>query len=503
MADEPARPAPDEVSEAAIVAFLASPETHGGAAPDHIETHLSHLFLAADRALKLKKRVDWSVVDYSSLEKREAYCRRELEVNRRFAPDLYLAVVPVTVGATGLALGGDGTPVDYVVEMRRFPADAQLDTMADAGTLTPALADATADAIAAMHRGAPVAKGAGGADRIAALTAQLQRDVAPGLAAEAARDLAAWADAAEAALGRLAPLAERRARHGFVRRCHGDLHLSNICLWNGRPTPFDAIEFSEDIATIDVLYDLAFVLVDLDSRDLRALASRLLSRYLEATRDYAGLALLPLFLSQRAMVRALTRAAKGRDAAPSVRLARTYLAHAAEVLPRLIAVGGLSGTGKTTVARGLALTAGAVVIRSDSVRKRLAGHAPEERLDGASYTAAATGAVYRRLRVDARRALHAGCPVILDATFADPAERHRAETVAAMAGVPFTGLWLSAPDAALRRRIAARHGDASDADTAVLDAQIARGTGPMHWSVVDASADPDAVTAAAARAMAI
>ena len=499
--------APD-IGEAEIVRFLASPAAHAGATPQHVETHLSHLFLAGARVLKLKKRVDWSVVDYSTLEKREGFCRKEVEVNRRFAPDLYRGVVPVTRTAGGLAVGGAGAVVEWLVDMRRFAADEQLDVMADHGALTPAVVDATADAVAALHRAAPVVRQSG-ADPVAARTAQLERDVAKGLHASQAAgsasgaagsaaldDVAAWARAAEAALAACRPLLDRRARHGFVRRCHGDLHLSNLCLWQGRPTAFDAIEFSEEIARIDVLYDMAFVLVDLDARGLADHSWRFLSRYMEATRDYSGLALLPLFLSQRAMVRALTRLAKGRDGAAMAALARRYLE--ARPAPRVIAVGGLSGTGKSTVARALSPGAAAVVIRSDSVRKRLAGVAPEVPLGREAYTATANAAVYRRMALDAGRALRAGAPVILDATFADPAMRARAAAVAAAAGVPFSGLWLTAPADVLRARIAARVGDASDADAAVLEAQLAHPLGAVDWVEVDAAGAPETVAATAA-----
>ncbi|WP_226575186.1 bifunctional aminoglycoside phosphotransferase/ATP-binding protein [Acuticoccus sediminis] len=489
----------DLTEEAAIVRFLESPAAHGGETPQHVETHLSHLFLAGDRVLKLKKRIAWAVVDYSSLDKREGFCRRELEVNRRFAPDLYVGVVPVTRGPDGLALGGEGDVVEWLVEMRRFAADEQLDVMADRGTLTPEIIDATADGIAAMHRTAPVVHVAG-ADPVAARSDQLHRDVAAGLKpGPVLDDVEAWYAAARSVAAEHRGLLDRRGRHGFTRRCHGDLHLSNICLWDGRPTPFDAIEFSEDIATIDVLYDLAFVLVDLDSRQREALSWRLLSRYLEATRDYCGLAVMPLFLSQRAMVRALTRLAKGQDAAPSAAMARHYLERPAAA--RLIAVGGLSGSGKSTVARALAPVAGAVVVRSDTVRKRLAGVAPEERLGAGSYTAEANRAVYRRMMVEAGRALRAGATVILDATFADATMRGLARGLAEERGVPFAGVWLSAPARTLHRRVEARTGDASDADVAVVDAQLSRPLGPLDWDEVDADGGIEDVVARAGAAL--
>ncbi|GAB5377908.1 MAG: AAA family ATPase [Acuticoccus sp.] len=474
-----------------VIGYLAGAACHDGTVPEHVETHLSHLFLAGDRVLKLKKALRWAMVDYLTPAQREHFCRHEVAVNRAFAPEIYRGVLPVTREGGELALGGAGEAVDFVVEMRRFAADEQLDVMVDAGTITPEIIDATADVTAAMHRAARKVRRTDGAAAVAARVAQLARDVGASPAAPAA-DVAAFGSGADALVSRYGAALDRRARHGFVKRCHGDLHLSNVCLWQGRPTPFDAIEFSEEIATIDVLYDVAFLLVDLELRGRADLSTRLLSRYLGATRDYRGLALMRLFKAQRAMVRALTRAAKGADPGPEAAMARALVAPPPAA--RLIAVGGLSGSGKTTVARAIAPALDAVVIRSDTVRKHLAGVAPEERLDPSFYQPGYTGRVYRRMMVDARRALGAGATVILDATFTEPAMAAAAAALAADAGTAFHGLWLSAPAETLSARVAGRGRDASDADAAVVARQVARaGAAPAHWQAVDATGGPQAV----------
>ncbi len=290
-----------------------------------------------------------------------------------------------------------------------------------------------------------------------------------------------------------------RRRHGWVRRCHGDLHLRNICLFEGEPTPFDAIEFDEDLATIDVLYDLAFVLMDLIFHQRRDLANLLLNRYLSATRDYRGVRLLPVFLSLRAAVRArvMSLSTQGREAR---RMAARYLDLALEFLEaagpaRLIAVGGYSGVGKSTAAKGLAAAlggpCGALILRSDVVRKRLEGVAPERALAAAGYDAAAAERVYARLMKDARRAFQAGQSIILDASFLEPAFRDEAAAMARRLGAPFAPLWLTAPRAVLADRIAARRGDASDATVGVLEAQLAQHDEPSDWNHVDASAGAD------------
>jgi len=491
-----------EDAQREVIAFLGSPAAHGGTAPEHVETHLSHVFLAADRVVKLKKAIRWAMVDYATPERREHFCHKEVSRNARFAASLYRGVRAVTRGPAGLALDGEGEAVDFVVEMRRFPARDQLDAIVENGRLGPDLLDATADAIAELHGNADVVRVADHPARVRHLVGQLGHDLITGLTETPPRaDVALWAnEATELCLSHARRL-DRRGRHGFVRLCHGDLHLSNICLWQGRPTPFDAIEFSDEVATTDVLYDLAFVLVDLEHRGHAAEAGRLLSRYLEATRDYSGLALLPLFRSLRSMVRALTRVAKHRDPAPYIAAAQGAIE--ARPAPQLCAVGGLSGTGKTTVARLVAARMGAVVIRSDSVRKHLAGRRPEEPLPAAAYTQDASAAVYRRMLVDARRALRAGSPVILDATFLEEHARRAAGAVAQTLGVPFTGAFLHAPLETLLDRVGARHGDASDADAAVVRSQASRDPGALDWQSVDAAGTPEDaadVIAGAARA---
>lgn len=470
-----------------VVAFLMDPATHGGAHPIHIETHLSHLFLAGQRAFKLKKAVLWSVVDYATLERREHFCRKEIDVNAHFAADLYVGLRRVTQQGGTLSLDGPGKVVDWLVEMHRFDDGAQLDMMVDGGTITAPLIEQTGDSIARMHRTAPIVRVK---DRTASrrgLIDQLEHDVlAQTQDARVRADVALWARQCTEELRRRQSLVDARARHGFVRRCHGDLHLSNICVWKGDPTPFDAIEFSDEIATIDVLYDLAFVLIDLEQRGRKDLSARLLSRYMEWTRDYAGLALLPIFMSLRAMVRALVGATKGRDPAPSVTCA--LRANNARPRPWLLAIGGLSGSGKSTVARAVCERSGAVVIRSDTTRKHLLGVRPEDPLPVSAYATSVSCEVYRRLLVDAKRALRAGWPVILDATFMGSGVRARAEAIAEGTGAQFCGVWLEVPLGTMVERVAQRRGDASDADPRVVRQQSTKALGAITWQSLDGTA---------------
>jgi aminoglycoside phosphotransferase family enzyme/predicted kinase len=499
------------MDQSEVIAFLSRPDSHGpGSGPvERIDTHGAVVFLVGERAYKLKRAVSYSYLDYGSAEKRRQFCEAELALNRRTAPELYLSVQKVSRGEDGaLRLGGAGEAVDWLVVMRRFDQDALLDRMAERGALDRGLVLALADRIVDFHRKAEPTPGFGGHDGMRAVLRgdieNLRRGVPEAFNRAAVDALAA---AATAALDRLGGLLDRRRDAGRVRRCHGDLHLRNICLVDGAPTLFDCIEFNDRIACIDVLYDLAFLLMDLDHRGLSEFANAVMNRYVDlAGEREADLAALPLFLALRAEIRAhvgvATAAAQAAPAAAAAQIetARGYLAAALAYLrpaaPCLVAVGGLSGTGKSTLAYGLAPTMGGApggrVLRTDMLRKRLAGVTPETRLPAAAYTRDSSRQVYEALYAAAAEALAAGRPVIADAVFADPAERAAIAGVAEAAGVAFTGLWLEAPRALLDQRIAARRGDASDATTEVLRRQLGYDIGPMDWVRIDAGGDAPA-----------
>jgi predicted kinase len=301
-------------------------------------------------------------------------------------------------------------------------------------------------------------------------------------------------------------LLEIRRAGGFVRQCHGDLHLGNIVLVDGRPLLFDAIEFNDEIACTDVLYDLAFLLMDLWHRQLPGHANAVWNGYLTETGDHSGISLMPLFLSCRASVRAKTSATASTLAAdPGARdalerIAREYLALAEQFLspapPTLVAIGGFSGTGKSTLARALAplvgAAPGAVVMRSDEVRKQICGVPPLERLGPEGYTAGMSQRVYGALGAEAAAILRSGASVIADAVFANATDRSAVEQVAAAAQAPFLGVWLEAPEPVLLERLKRRVADASDADAAVLRMQQQRGAGSVVWAHVDGSSTTDA-----------
>jgi predicted kinase len=310
-------------------------------------------------------------------------------------------------------------------------------------------------------------------------------------------------------------LLDRRRAEGKVRRCHGDLHLRNICLLDGRPVLFDAIEFSEELASIDVLYDLAFLLMDLGHRGHRDLANLVCNRYLDLTEEDDGLAAMPLFLALRALIRAhvtataVAQRSDGGDPEPVLAEARRYLDKAEQALSpqpaRLIAIGGLSGSGKSSLAMRLApllgIPPGARVLRSDVLRKRRFGLEPETALPPEGYTEAVTALVYGDLCKGAATALRTGYAAIIDAVALRPDERQAFSAVAAECGVPFAGLWLEAPAETMRARIGARRGDASDATVEILERQLALDPGPLDWTRIDAGGDPDRTLAAARRVL--
>lgn len=468
-----------------------------------IDTHISRVVLTGDFAYKLKKHVVFPYLDFSTYEKRLAAAETEVRLNRRTAPNLYLGLSRLTREADGaLALDGAGTPVEPVVVMRRFGQNDLFDALARRGALTPALATKLTAAIAKFHREAAPDPARGGA---AAMARIVEGNIAALEAADlaSAAEVAALATGARAALARLSPLIEARRDAGKTRRCHGDLTLRNICLFEGEPTPFDCIEFDEDIATIDVLYDLAFLMMDLIHRGLGDIANLVLNRYLDENDELDGAPALPLFMSVRACVRAHVTASQarqtGRDARRDALLteARAYFDLARALLrPRpvaLVAIGGFSGSGKSTLAATLAPALGpapgARVLSSDRIRKRLFGAAPTTRLPRQAYAPEVSERVYGEMRAEAARALRAGVAVAADAVFDRPALARAIEAVARDCGVPFFGLWLEGAREALARRISGRRDDPSDATVDVLDLQMARGERP-GWHVLDAAAAP-------------
>jgi aminoglycoside phosphotransferase family enzyme/adenylate kinase family enzyme len=491
-----------------VIEFLSAPGTYGATGlVDRVETHSAVVFLVGDRAWKLKRAVKYDYLDFSTADRRRQCCEAEVTLNRRTAPTIYRGVGAVTRDPHGrLALNGPGSPVEWLVEMNRFDDADLFDRLAERGALPMRDMEGLAGAIAALHAGAARRPDKGGLAGVQWVVEGNRLGLDEfGDVVFGAEPRAMLAGRTSAALAAASADLETRRRDGFVRQCHGDLHLRNIALIDGRPTLFDAVEFNDDIACIDVVYDLAFLLMDLWRRDLRHHANAVLNAYVRRTDDIGGLALLPLFLSCRAAVRAKTSATatsmapSAADAVALADTARRYLALALEFLrppsPCLVAIGGRSGSGKSTqsarAATSVGTAPGAIHLRSDLIRKELIGATALTRLPADAYTPEVSLRVYAAMRCRAAEALAARHAVVCDAVFAEPAQREAMAAVAAAAAVPFVSVWLEAPEAALLDRLRARRDDASDATADVVRAQGARHVDAAEWTHIDAAGAPD------------
>lgn len=446
-----------------------------------VETHVSWVFLTGRHAYKVKKPVKLPFVDFSSLRLRERYCREELRINRRLAPELYLAVVPI--GGTPKAPRVGRKPAfEYAVKMREFPSDARLDRRLAANRVPRAAAAEFGVRLARFHGSLPPARSVSAAE--VALAAQ--RNVAElggYLGRGHRRELAQLRDWTDAQCARLEPIFAQRAAAGAHRECHGDLHLQNLLWRDGKIMAFDALEFDRRLRDIDVVSEIAFLAMDLHAHGRAELAYEFLNRYLETGGDYAGIDVLRFYLVYRALVRAKVAAIKRAQAASDEHDSDRYLATArtlaAPPRPVLVITHGLSGSGKTFVTDELVGRLPALRARSDVERKRLLGLEATARtgsgLGSGVYTAAAGRRTYEALAGIADRLLRDGHNAVIDAAFLRRAERLELRQVAAANAAAFAILDCTAPEPELRRRVSerARRGrDASEADLAVLEQQL-------------------------------
>jgi len=503
-----------------VIAFLKDPSSYGPGVDrvEVIETHASLVFIAGDRVFKLKRAVAYPYLDFSTADLRRRACEAELVLNRRTAPAIYEEVRGLYRDAgVAVSFAPNGEALDWVVVMRRFDQALLFDALAETGRLDRHIMDQLADHIAQFHASAKQRFDHGGAAEMAELAEVQYRCLsAPSCAGFSPDRVESIRKNWQERVAVLTELLDRRRPAGKVRHCHGDLHLRNICLLDGEPTLFDCLEFDEALASIDVLYDLAFLLMDLEHRGLGHFANRVFNRYLDRSEEDDGLAAMPLFLSLRAAIRAhvtatgLEHAAHAVAGAKMACDARRYLDLAHRFLQpqprRLVAIGGLSGSGKSTLAAGLApelgLRPGARVLRSDVIRKLLLGVDPEERLPATAYTRQTSARVYDTLRRKAAVGLAAGYTLVIDAVALTSEERSSFAELARAAAVPFSGLWLEARPEAMANRIRGRVRDASDASPEILAQQLRHDTGKIDWVRIDAGGRPDDCLANARHALA-
>jgi aminoglycoside phosphotransferase family enzyme len=466
---------------------------HPAATVELVETHISFVLLVGEYAYKIKKTLDLGFLDFSTLEKRRHFCREELRINRRLAPAIYLEVVAITGSAESPRIGGEGPPIEYAVKMCRFPDDGLLSQHPE--HLSPELVSTIAHRAAEFHERAEICgadQSWGSADFVLQPMLenfepihQLEHD--PQVDAQLQR-LQRWTVQRHAELR--SELEQRKAA-GFVRECHGDMHLGNITLVDGEPLIFDAIEFNPGLRWIDTVNEIAFLVMDLDEKQRPELAQLALNSYLEGSGDYAGLELLRFYQVYRAMVRAKVTAIRlGQDDLDHEERRmlqgefRRYLDLAERYTqpqsPALIITHGLSGSGKSVAARNLVRQLGAVQVRSDVERKRLAGLPPlagsRSPVGGDIYTAELTDQTYRRLLQAAERILEAGFLALADATFLKQRQRRPFAELARRLGVKFLILDMQTPEQVMRERLrlrADRGGDPSEADERVLELQLA------------------------------
>lgn len=514
------RSVPNDQNE--VIAFLSDPSAYAAKntiRPDKVEciqTHAAMVFLAGHEAYKIKRAVKYPYLDFSTLDKRRRICLHEYLVNRVSAPEFYLGVVPIARQENGrLAIGGVGKVVEWALHMRRFQTSDILGYAFDRSPPSDEAIACLAQHIAWFHGRAPQSLTSDGDKRIGRIVDELQSVLSLTHGNLPMQSIQVLLAHCLTALQQVRVCLKLRGRRGCIRRCHGDLHLFNIVLVEGRPVLFDALEFDEELATIDVLYDLAFLIMDLDFRGFCPAANQILNHYLHhrgSELDIYGLRAMPLFLALRAAIRAMVGVERAQSINGPARQradqdARNYLDKAISYLeprqPRLVAIGGFSGTGKSTLASALAPrigpSPGAIHLRSDWERKAHFGVALTERLAADTYTPEASAAVYKSLFSKARRALRAGSAVVVDATFQSAAERRAMEELGCLNRVPFTGLWLTVDKPIAVDRVRFRTGDASDATAEVVESQFAHADGSIDWQIVDASGNADATLAVAER----
>ncbi len=468
-----------------------------------IETHISWVILTGDLAYKIKKPVNFGFLDFSTLEKRKHFCEQELQLNRRLAADLYLDVVAITGTSEEPHIAGNTAILEYAVKMRQFPQSAQLDNMLASGKLKPKHMDTIANMVADFHQSAEVAGDASPYGNTAGIyqpVAENFQQINEHLDSKSYTDqlevLSQWSNAA---FKKQQTVMAQRKTDGFIRHCHGDMHLRNMLWLHNKAMAFDCIEFNEKLSWIDVISEIAFLIMDLQHRQQQILAKRFLNRYLEISGDYAGLSVLVFYLCYRALVRAKVCALRlaqsnvtEREHKKVLTEFESYLAladsYTKPASAKLIIMRGLSASGKSTVSQHLVDKTAVIRIRSDIERKRLFNVSQTNKtageIDSGMYSTQASQQTYKKLLALASDMIIAGYSVIVDAAFLKYEQRELFQKLAIRLSVPYTILQITAPVKVLRQRITQRSNDVSDANLSVLEHQLSNYQ-PLHKTETD------------------
>lgn len=480
-------------SDHSIIEFLLNTKNYPGQVSEiiHFETHISHIFLTGIYAYKIKKPIKLDFLDFSTLEKRLFFCKREIELNCRYAPDLYEGLSCISKKEEGLFLDQQGgTAVEYAVRMKQFNNHLLFSNLVKTSELTSQIVIKLIDVIARFHRLAELAPSFFTFEKVSKYFSENFSVLTCYLSAEF-KDI--FLDPlillSGALLARHRSLIEKRSI-SHVKFLHGDMHLGNIVIYQGRPTLFDGIEFNDEYSCCDTWADLAFLIMDLINSGKEEFAYCVINNYLTQTDDFTGLALLPLYISYRACVRAkvivLELLEQGQDVQSKLVLRYIELAHRS-LLKRavfILAIGGLSGSGKSTLSTEISQRCRLIHIRSDVIRKQLLGVDINERAHAKAYTEEVSERVYRGLFERAKTTLAAGFPVVVDAVFLQEEHRNAIESLAHDLGIPIFGLWCEVSDETAHDRINSRSlymEDASDATFDVYMHQKRSSIGKMNW----------------------
>ncbi len=451
-----------------------------------IQTHISYVLLTGDYAYKVKKSVNFGFLDFTTLEQRKHFCEEELRLNQRGAPHLYLEVLAITQEADQLALNGHGEPIEYALKMRQFPQDALFTNLFEKGELTEKRMEELAWVVARFHAQAKTNNAIQNFGSMAQIRAaidqnyeQTKKYIGGPQTQEQFDQTQSYTDHF---FEKQQEIFAQRVAHNRIREGHGDLHLGNICLWQDQILLFDCIEFNQAFRFVDVMYDVAFVVMDLEARHRPDLSNAFLNTYVEATGDWEGLEVLPLYLIRQAYVRAkvtsflldepeISEAAKAEARQKAAHYYQLAWQYAHKHKGQLILMSGLSGSGKSTVARYFARRLNAVHIRSDAVRKHLGGISLYERGEASLYTPAMNDRTYSHLLHLGIKLATQGYPVILDAKYNQQVFRLTALKQANVNHLPFRIFYCSAPLEVLRERLQRRSGDITDARVNLLAKQ--------------------------------